>query len=48
MQDLRDDKYSEDAMREFFRDMIADLNGMYYVMTVDPDLLRKAGERSNQ
>lgn len=41
MQDLRDDKYSEDGMREFFRDMIADLNGMYYVMTVNPDLLDK-------
>ena len=26
-------------MREFFRDMIADLNGMYYVMTVNPNLL---------
>ena len=41
MQDLRDDKYSEEAMREFFRDMIADLNGMYYVMTVNPQLLHE-------
>jgi hypothetical protein len=41
MQDLRDDKYSEDAMREFFRDMIADLNGMYHVMTVNLELLSK-------
>ena len=39
MQDLRNDKYSEAAMREFFRDMIADLNGMYHVMTVNPGLL---------
>ena len=39
MQDLRDDHYSEEAMREFFRDMIANLNGMYHVMTVNPDLL---------
>jgi hypothetical protein len=39
MQDLRDGHYSEDEMREFFRDMIADLNGIYYVMTVNPDLL---------
>jgi hypothetical protein len=39
MQDLRDDKYSENAMREFFRDMIANLNGMYHVMTVNPGLL---------
>ena len=41
MQDLRGDKYSEEGMREFFRDMIADLNGMYYVMTVNPDLLKE-------
>lgn len=39
MQDLRNDKYSEEAMREFFRDMIANLNGMYHVMTVNPWLL---------
>jgi hypothetical protein len=44
IQDLRDDKYSEDAMREFFRDMIANLNGMYHVMTVNPDLLGKQGK----
>lgn len=39
MQDLRDGNYSEEEMREFFRDMIADLNGMYHVMTVNPNLL---------
>jgi hypothetical protein len=39
MQDLRDGNYSQDEMREFFRDMIADLNGIYYVMTVNPGLL---------
>ena len=39
MQDLRDGHYSEEAMREFFRDMIGDLNGMYEVMSVNPDLL---------
>lgn len=38
MQDLRDDKYSEEGMREFFRDMIANLNGMYHVMMVNPKL----------
>ncbi|MBL0124872.1 MAG: hypothetical protein IPP88_19870 [Betaproteobacteria bacterium] len=38
MKDLRDDGYSEPAMREFFRDMIANLNGMYHVMSVDPRL----------
>jgi hypothetical protein len=41
MQDLREARYSEDAMREFFRDMIANLNGMYHVMTVNPDLLAR-------
>jgi hypothetical protein len=39
MQDLRDGHYSAEAMREFFRDMIGDLNGMYEVMSVNPDLL---------
>jgi hypothetical protein len=28
--------------REFFRDMISNLNGMYHVMTVNPDLLKEA------
>jgi hypothetical protein len=28
-------------MEDFFRDLIAGLNGMYYVMTVNPDLLKK-------
>jgi hypothetical protein len=37
--DLRNDNYSEPAMREFLRDMIANLNGMYHVMTVNPKLL---------
>jgi hypothetical protein len=40
MQDIRDANYSESAMREFFRDMIADLNGMYHVMAVNPKLLK--------
>lgn len=39
MQDLREDQYSEAGMREFFRDMIANLNGIYHVMTVNPALL---------
>jgi hypothetical protein len=41
MQDLRDGKYSESEMREFFRDLIADLNGMYYVMTMNPNLIEE-------
>jgi hypothetical protein len=40
--ELREDRYSVDGMTEFVRDMIANLNGMYQVMTVDPDLLRRA------
>jgi hypothetical protein len=39
LQDLREAKYTEPAMREFFRDMIANLNGMYHVMSVNPQLL---------
>ncbi|MBU1566228.1 MAG: hypothetical protein KJ630_11475 [Proteobacteria bacterium] len=39
MKDLRDDGFSEEAMREFFRDMIANINGMYHVLTVNPGLL---------
>jgi hypothetical protein len=41
MQDLRGDQYSAAGMEDFFRDLIAGLNGMYYVMTVNPDLLKK-------
>lgn len=41
MQDLRDEAYSPDGMREFLRDLIADLNGMYHVMTVMPELLER-------
>jgi hypothetical protein len=44
MNDQRDGHYSEDAMREFFRDMIVNFNGMYHVMTVNPEL----AENSNQ
>jgi len=39
MQDLRDGNYTEEAVQEFFRDMIANINGMYHVMTVNPGLL---------
>jgi hypothetical protein len=41
MQDFRDGNYSADELREFFRDLIADLNGMYHVMTIDPGLLQR-------
>lgn len=45
MQDLHNDNYSEEGMREFFRDMIANLNGMYHVITVNPALLAPAPRR---
>jgi hypothetical protein len=37
--DLADGGYKPEALREFLRDMIANLNGMYHVMAVDPGLL---------
>jgi len=46
IQDLRSDNYSRDAMREFFRDMIANLNGIYDVMTVHPRLLDRRGDQA--
>jgi len=42
-QDLRDENYSEPALREFIRDMTANLNGMYHVMSVNPGLLATRG-----
>jgi len=35
LQDLKRDGYSEEAMREFIRDMIANINGMYHVMCIN-------------
>jgi hypothetical protein len=42
MKDLRDGHYAEAELREFLRDMIGNLNGMFHVMTVDPALLDPA------
>jgi len=39
-QDLREGNYSAEAMTEFIRDTIANLNGIYYVVSMNPDLLR--------
>ena len=36
MQDFREGGVSKQELREFFRDLIADLNGMYHVMAVKP------------
>ena len=37
--DLKDSNYSEEGMREFMRDMIANLNGIYHVVTINDKLL---------
>lgn len=37
--DLREGKYTPEAMTEFIRDTIANLNGIYYVVNMNPDLL---------
>jgi hypothetical protein len=42
MEDLRAANYQPKSMEEFMRDMIADLNGMYEVMTINPELLTQA------
>ena len=38
--DLRDQDYSKEAMQEFIRDTIANINGIYYVVSIDPNLLK--------
>jgi hypothetical protein len=35
------ENYLQRSEWQYFRDLIADLNGMYHVMTVDPGLLRR-------
>ncbi len=39
--DFRDYEYTTDAMKEFIRDMIANLNWIYYIMSIDPKLFWK-------
>lgn len=34
--DLRENNYTSEAMTEFIRDTIANLNGIYYVVSIDP------------
>lgn len=43
VKDLREDQFTEPAMREFLRDMIANLNGMFHVMAVHLESERDAG-----
>ena len=41
VKDFRDEGRTPHAMTEFIRDTMANLNGIYYVVSIDPDLLRK-------
>ncbi len=38
--DAREEGYTAEAMVKFIRDMIANINGIYYVMSLNPDLLQ--------
>ncbi len=44
-QDLREGHYSLDAMTEFIRDTIANLNGIYYVISMNSDLLHPPADK---
>ena len=39
--DFRKEGRTTQAMREFIRDTMADVNGIYYVLSMDPELLRR-------
>ena len=41
-QDLHEGNYTPTTMTEFIRDTIANLNGIYYVVSMNPELLRSA------
>jgi hypothetical protein len=41
LKDLREGGYTPEAMRELLRDMIANLNGMFHVMSVEPTLAER-------
>lgn len=43
LKDLREGHFAEPEMREFLRDMIGNLNGMFHVMVLNPDLLADEG-----
>jgi len=40
IKDFRDEGRNPPAMNEFIRDTMANLNGIYYVVSINPDLLR--------
>ena len=37
--DLKDQNFSAEAMQEFIRDTIANINGLYYVVSINPNLI---------
>ena len=41
VKDFREEGKTPHAMNEFIRDTMANLNGIYYVVSINPDLLRK-------
>ncbi|MPN10719.1 hypothetical protein SDC9_158016 [bioreactor metagenome] len=40
IQDLREESFAKEKMTEFIRDIIADLNGIYYLVSMDENLVR--------
>lgn len=43
--DLKEQNHSREAMREFIRDTIANINGIYNVVYINPNLLRELSRR---
>ncbi|MFH2067565.1 MAG: hypothetical protein ABIK15_20350 [Pseudomonadota bacterium] len=37
--DLKDQNFSPEAMQEFIRDTIANINGIYYIVSINPNLI---------
>lgn|SRR5574341_74665 len=48
IKDLKDGKNSVEAMTEFIRDAIANINGIYHVISIDPNLMRVRNRDSNK
>ena len=46
--DLKEQHFAPDAMQEFIRDTIANINGIYYVMWINPDLLSKIWDQQTR
>lgn len=46
--DLRNQNYSKEAMQEFIRDTIANINGIYYVVSIDPNLLMNMSDLNHR